>query len=217
MAKLTGPLLSFGAKGQIGKTLVTADWKGIKYARQYTIPANPQTAEQTLTRTTFSFLQSLWLNAPTLFRAPWTANAIGRAYTDRNKLVAENLPVLRTEIDLNNFIASPGSLGGPPLNSITPSTGGASGEIDCLASAPTPPTGWTLASVSFATLPDQNSEDPFVGPLVTATDAAAPFDVTLTGLPAATVCQVTAWPVWTRPDGKTAYGPSLIDQATSGA
>jgi len=88
MAKLTGPLLSFGAKGQIGKTLVTADWKGIKYARQYTIPANPQTAEQTLTRGTFAFLQTLCLNSPTLFRAPLTANAADRADTDPNKLLA---------------------------------------------------------------------------------------------------------------------------------
>jgi len=217
VAKLTGPLLSFGAKGQIGKTLVTADWKGIKYARQYTIPANPQTAEQTVTRDTFTMLQSLWLNSPTGFRAPWTANAVGRAYTDRNKLVAENMPVLRAETDLNNFIASPGALGGPPISSITAVTGGASGEIDVTTSVPTAPTGWTLASVSFIAIPDQDPQDPFLGPMAYISDPATPFTADFTGLLVAAAYQICAWPVWTRPDGKTAYGPSLIDQATSGA
>jgi len=43
MSKLTGPLLSFGARGQIGKAMVTSTWKGVPYARQYVVPANPQT------------------------------------------------------------------------------------------------------------------------------------------------------------------------------
>lgn len=215
MAKLTGPLLSFGASGQIGKTMVTADWKGIKYARQYSIPANPQTAEQTTTRDTFKTLQSLWLNAPTLFRAPWTANAVGRPYTDRNKLVAENLPVLRGELDLNNFIASPGALGGPPLDSMTAVAGGAGGEIDCTATPPTPPTGWTLASVTFIAVPDQDPADPFVGPMVAISDASSAYTADFTGLTAGADYQLAAFPVWTRPDGKTAYGASLLDQATA--
>lgn len=46
MAKLTGPLLSIAAQGQVAKTLVFADWKGVKYARQYTVPANPNTSGQ---------------------------------------------------------------------------------------------------------------------------------------------------------------------------
>lgn len=217
MAKLTGPLLSFGASGQIGKTLVTADWKGIKYARQYTIPANPQTTEQTVTRDTFKMLQSLWLNAPTLFRAPWTANAVGRAYTDRNKLVAENMPVLRSELDMDNFLASPGALGGPPLDSLAAVAGAGSGEIDPTAVPPTPPAGWTLASVTIGAFPDQDPALPWVGPMVVVSDAAAPYDTTLTGLGSAVACQVFAFPVWTRPDAKTAYGPALLVQATSAA
>lgn len=217
MAKLTGPLLSFGAKGQLGKTVVFDDWKGIKYARQYSIPANPNTTAQQLTRGIFTMLQSLWLNSPTLFRAPWTANAVGRAYTNRNKLVAENLGPMRGETDMNNFIASPGALGGPPLDSLTPTTGSSSGEVDAVAVAPAAPVGWTLASVTFVAFPDQDPEDAWLGPMVATSDASDPYDVVLSGLPAATVCQVAAFPVWTRPDGETAYGASLIGQATSGA
>lgn len=46
MAKLSGPLMSLNASGQIGKTITFAGWKGIKTARQYSVPANPQTADQ---------------------------------------------------------------------------------------------------------------------------------------------------------------------------
>lgn len=217
MAKLSGPLLSLGARGQIGKTLVSSKWKGVPYMRQYVIPSNPQTSAQTEVRSVFALLNSLWLTAPALFRAPWTANAVGQKYTDRNKLLAENVGVLQVQTDMDLFIASPGARGGPPLESITPTTGAGSGEIDCVAAAPTIPTDWSLTSVTFIAFPDQDPHIAYVGPLVVETDATDPYDVTLTGLPAATVCQVAAFPVWERPDGKVAYGPSLIGQATTGA
>lgn len=51
MAKLTMPLLSIQARGQIGKTAVFFPWKGINCARMYVIPANPNTADQQAQRT----------------------------------------------------------------------------------------------------------------------------------------------------------------------
>lgn len=216
MAKLTGPLLSFGARGQIGSTLVTSDWKGVKYARQYVVPANPRTAEQTLTRDVFSMLNQLWLASPTIMRAPFAANALGKKYTDRNKLMAENIPALRGQTDMLNFIASPGALGGPPLDSLAASTGSGSGEIDAVAVPPTAPTDWTLVGVDFIGILDQDPADPFAGIFASATDLATPFDPTLTGFGSGATGIVCAWPVWTRPDGRTAYGPSLLDSATAG-
>ena len=50
MAKLKAPLLSLGAAGQIGKTMVFFGWKGINAVREYVIPANPKTALQTTQR-----------------------------------------------------------------------------------------------------------------------------------------------------------------------
>ena len=58
MAKLTGPLLSFGATGQIAKTMVVGTWRGIDYARQYVVPANPRTTAQQANRTRFALLRS---------------------------------------------------------------------------------------------------------------------------------------------------------------
>jgi hypothetical protein len=46
MAKLTAPLLSFDASGQLAKTLVFFPWKGLKVARQYVVPTNPDTPAQ---------------------------------------------------------------------------------------------------------------------------------------------------------------------------
>jgi hypothetical protein len=46
MAKLKAPLLSFDARGKLADTLVFSSWKGIATARQYVVPANPNTTLQ---------------------------------------------------------------------------------------------------------------------------------------------------------------------------
>jgi hypothetical protein len=46
MAKVKGPLMSMGASGQLGKTLVFMTWKGIKDVRAHVVPANPKTQGQ---------------------------------------------------------------------------------------------------------------------------------------------------------------------------
>lgn len=46
MAKLKAPLLSLGASGAIGKSLVFFGWKGLDVVREYVVPANPKTQPQ---------------------------------------------------------------------------------------------------------------------------------------------------------------------------
>jgi hypothetical protein len=46
MAKLKGPLLSLSASGAIAKTIVYFNWKGLKVARQWVMPTNPNTDAQ---------------------------------------------------------------------------------------------------------------------------------------------------------------------------
>lgn len=46
MAKVTGPLQSFTASGKVADSIVFSNWKGTATVRRYTIPANPQTADQ---------------------------------------------------------------------------------------------------------------------------------------------------------------------------
>lgn len=50
MAKLKAPLLSLGAAGAIGKSIVFFPWKGIDCAREYVVPSNPKTSAQNTQR-----------------------------------------------------------------------------------------------------------------------------------------------------------------------
>ncbi len=50
MAKLTGPLFSLGASGQIAKTLVYFGWKGLNVVRGHVVPSNPRTTGQVTQR-----------------------------------------------------------------------------------------------------------------------------------------------------------------------
>ena len=60
MAKLKAPLLSLGATGKLASTIVFSTWKGIKTAREYVVPSNPQTAAQTTQRSLFSDMVTSW-------------------------------------------------------------------------------------------------------------------------------------------------------------
>lgn len=46
MAKLKAPLMSLGAAGQLGKSIVFFPWKGLDCVREYVIPSNPNTTAQ---------------------------------------------------------------------------------------------------------------------------------------------------------------------------
>ena len=50
MAKLKAPLLSLGASGQLGKTIVHFNWKGLNVVREYVVPTNPNTSGQSTQR-----------------------------------------------------------------------------------------------------------------------------------------------------------------------
>lgn len=216
MAKLTGPMLSFGARGQIGKAMVTAKWRGIAYARQYVKPANPQTAAQTAVRSLFAYLREMWKLAPTEVVATWDAFARGRPFTGMNKFVGENVRVLNGETDMNNFIGSPGSGGGLPPVTFAAVTGGAAGEIDFTFDVPATPSGWTLLRSVATAFPDADPTGIFMGPYVEETVALAPWDGTLTGCDSGVNHQVAGWLVWQKPSGDLAYSVSMLDQAVAG-
>lgn len=207
MAKTTAPLLSFDARGQIASSMVYSSWKGKKYVRRHVIPANPQTAEQTLTRDTFSWLQALFKQAPPLFTAPWTAYAQGKVLTNRNALSKFNLSVLRDQADLTNFIHSPGALGGLPPSAMVVTPG--DDQLSVAITAPALPTGWTIQGAVAVAVRDQ---EPGVGTLFTmgaVEDLTSAYVCLITGLASAALYQVGAYLRWTRPDGQTAYSPSI--------
>lgn len=212
MPKTTAPLLSFGASGQIGKTLVASKWRGRPYMRQYVIPANPQSTEQTVTRSLFSWLQATFKTAPADFIAPWTAYSTGKVMYNRNAFNKFNLPVLRGEVDLANFVFSPGALGGLPPASVSAVAG--NDIITVTITAPSDiPSGWTINKAVAACIADQDPQTEALHTITAGSDATSTYEVVLSGL-SAVLYRVGGWLVWNRPDGKLAYSPALMDTAT---
>jgi len=213
MAKTKGPLLSLGARGSIAKSQVYARWKGVDYARVHVDPANPRTVEQTSTRDVFSSLNAQWKFSPAEAQAPFAAAAQGKPVTDRNVFIQQNLSSMRDVATMESYIGSPGSRGGiPPLSLALASPG--AGQINATLVTTAAPTDWTLSEVWGVAFVDRDPHDlPVVFPVVAedATPTAGGSSVVpFTGLATGTYV-VSVWPVWTKPDGFLAYGPSLTD------
>jgi len=212
MAKPTAPLLSFGASGQIGETIVYSKWKGRAYARRYVVPSNPQTTEQTITRDVFSWLSGVYKTAPALFTAAWEAYASGQVMTSRNALVKFNLPVLRGEVDLANFVFSPGALGGLPPSGIVVTPGADLLTVDITAPAVLP-TGWTIQAAVACAIADQNPESGLLYTVTAGEDLTSTYQVILSGLDEV-LYRVGGFLRWVRPDGKIAYSPAVVGSGT---
>lgn len=218
MAKVKSPILSIGARGQIGKSQVYGSWRGVAYARQHVTPSNPNTAAQQLTRNTLDSLMEQYKRTGPLGREPWLSATTGRPLTDRNQVIKTNLPTLRTAADMTAYQGSPGSLSGlPPTNVVAAATANA-GEIGVTVTSPQEPSGWLLAGITAIAFPDRAPNSlptAFVAELEDLAPVAnGDTNLLFTGLQSATLYVVSAWPVWTRPDGKEAFGASLTDTAT---
>jgi len=215
MAKTDAPLLSFGASGAIAKAQVYGKWRGISYARRYVAPSNPQSTEQTKTRSAFKYLNQVWKFAPAALIAPWDAYATGQKFLGRNAFIGQNTAVLRAETDLLNFIGSPGAKGGIPASALVLTPG--NDQIQAVLTAPTLPTGWTITEAAFVFIPNANPQNdpPTLYQSVSATDASSPYDVTKTGLLSAQEYIVSAWFKYLKADGNIAYGPAISDNATT--
>jgi len=215
MAKVTAPLLSFDAAGQIGTAQVYAKWRGRAYARRYVSPSNPQSVEQTKTRTVFAYLSALWKFAPALAIAPWDAFAAGQPFTGRNAFIGQNTSVLRGETDSLLLIGSPGAKGGIPPAAIAVAAG--NDLLTVTLTAPALPTGWTIqAGIAWAVrVADPQSSPPTLYESVAVEDLTSTYVISVTGLASAAQYIVNGWFRYTKADGSTAYGPSLSDDETT--
>ncbi len=214
MAVVTGPVLSIGARGKIAKSIVFATWRGVKYARQYVVPANPKTVAQLAVRTTFAAIDATYKRLLALSQAPWEAAAVGMPFVARNKLISVNLPLLRGQADKSAFVASPGVGGGLPAVSLAAAATASAGELTLTASFPTAPLGWTMTGITAQALENVAPNIAPVGTVFEQSDLPGAYPVTLAGLTSGQAYVVSIWPVWVRSDGKTVYGPSLSAVAT---
>lgn len=103
MAIVKAPLLSLGASGQLGKTLVGSTWKGIKVMREYVKPANPQTAAQVTQRNLFTASVYAWRNfiTDTEIRAAWDRTALnsGKPQSGFNAAMSSLTQILASDPD----------------------------------------------------------------------------------------------------------------------
>lgn len=103
MAALKGPLFSLSASGSIAKTLVYGTWKGVKWARQHVVPANPQTAQQTTQRALMTSAVSAWKNYFTDAegRAAWNRWALNdsRPLSGFNGFTSQMIPIIASAAD----------------------------------------------------------------------------------------------------------------------
>lgn len=215
MSKTTAPLFGFDATGQIGKSIVFGKWRGVGYARRYTVPANPQTTGQNLTRDIFRMLNQFWKLAPSGLVATWSAYAQGRSFVNRNAYIGKNIELLRNDTPLTSMVTmlgSPGAKGGLPPAAVV-ATGG-SGDIDIAVTLPEVPTGWTLTASQGIAFIDQAPNVDWTGAITFAEDTGSPEDLTIPGLTASELYVVLVWLKWTKPDGTFAYSVSLSDTAT---
>ena len=209
MAKLTAPLLSFGASGTIAKVQTYATWRGIPYARRHVIPANPRTTGQVLTRDIFSALELRWKQGGPIMRAPWDRFAVGQKFVGRNAYIGKNIGATRGDADMAAYIGSPGAKGGLAASTLVLTTVAALG-IEAVVTVPAAPTGWSVTAVQVTALVDQAPEDTVADVIEEGEDLATPFQVDFTGLTAVTYF-VQAWVKWAKPDTSVAYGASISD------
>ena len=212
MARVNAPLLSFGAAGQIGDTLVYASWKGRPYSRRYVIPANPRTAAQTQTRNTFRYLSRLFQYLPSTATAAWNLYGDTNRFTALNGFIKQNLSVLRGSGGINDMVMSPSAnsgLIGQDLQ-LTPTASG----VDINITAPELPEGWTIDGATGMAIRNVDPDTSEEYDVATATVANAPYDMSINGLETGSEYLVGAWFEFTRSNGTNAYGLSLTDVAT---
>jgi len=99
MAINKAPLLSLGASGALGKTVIQQNWKGLKIQKSYVKPANPKTPKQVTRRTNFEEAVFYWKiglqNVPS--QEAWRRSAS----VDRRRLSGFNLAVGNMVIKLD--------------------------------------------------------------------------------------------------------------------
>jgi hypothetical protein len=211
MAKNTAPLFGFGASGQVGKAIVFSNWKGRPYTRRHVVPANPQSTDQTVTRSLFSWLQQVWKLLDSYGTDPWSLYVKGLVQTNRNAFTSANIKAMRGDVDLANMVFSAGAKGGLPPTNITLSSALA-GQLGVSLDAPSLPTGWSIVRALAVALKVQDPQtETFYNSVSDDVAAPGPYNITFSGLPSGETWQAGGFFEFTKADGGDAYGVSLSD------
>jgi len=212
MARVSGPMMSLGSSGQFGKTMVSATWRGLPYMRRYVTPANPNSESQQATRGVFAWCNGVWKLMNPAAQAPWVLFSRGKPLTDRNAFIKKNLSNLRgtdavPATTLALIQTSPGANGGLAALSIATADQG-DHTLNVTITPPEVPAGWTVVGVHALVFVQANANTSQVYTSYYAHTEADPWLMNIAGVGAGTY-EATGWVEYTKPDGTTAYSPSL--------
>lgn len=212
MSSVRAPLLSFGASGQIGKSLVFSKWKGVNSTRSYVIPANPKTTAQMTQRNLFQWVHDAYKYLDTNVTEAWIAYAAGKPLTGPNAFASKNMVALKGASDNLLMIAVPAVLGGPPP--ATNTSAGGTAKVTVVGTAPVLPAGWSVVhAILFAMKKQAPSGEKEPNPSLTAVIASpGPYTHDFTGLTATDHYVAQVGFKYLRADGKFAYcGSTSVD------
>ena len=89
MAKTTGPLFSVDASGKLADSIVYSRWRGVKYVRQFVIPANPNSGAQQVQRGRMTEAVQNWVQAlEAEVQQAWRDYQAGQAKSGVNEYVS---------------------------------------------------------------------------------------------------------------------------------
>lgn len=103
MARVTGPLMSMGASGTIGGALTFSNWRGVATVRKYTVPSNPNTADQQAVRGVFSAATALYKGITPTDVEAWNRRAAGTPMSGYNLLVKQYSQVATAAGDMIKY------------------------------------------------------------------------------------------------------------------
>lgn len=135
MARVTGPLHSDQASGQINGNMVFAKWKGRPYVRALVIPSNPKTAKQTGIRAMMKYLAQIWALGGPFTGGTWTAPALTDSVSAFNKFVGYNMRRWRNFIGITLDYPATDATTPPAIG--TQTLTGAVGQITILVASNT--------------------------------------------------------------------------------
>lgn len=187
MAKVTGPLMSLTASGQLGKSIVFLKWRGIADVRKWLKPANPKTADQVTERNNFKEAVTKYHTLSGGDMGALREMSKGKAYTGFNqwvKWIRDSFQAAMTWVTIKDVGVSDITASGAKI-SATPD---AAGVLKVLYG--TTPGSWT----------DSIEEEEPGGA------ADTPHTLTLTDLSATTQYWYTVeYPLATTKEGKTGW------------
>lgn len=82
MARVTGPLHSDSASGQVGQAIVYGNWKGQPWVRNWVKPTNPQSGDQQAARARLATAVACWQNLTPWEREQWDNYALDNPHVD---------------------------------------------------------------------------------------------------------------------------------------